>query len=175
MLYDALNTNLLLCLPQEEASNRIDEFLKSFRSELESMDETTFMEHLVSVAKNKLESFDSIAEETSSHWSEIIEGRYEFDASRREVQCLKTITKEQVIAAFDEWLNPLRSNGQPNKRRRLIVHVIGSGDGAASLDRPLLDKGVVVGDEIDRIVQQFHTSIKHDNWGKISFESPKSK
>lgn len=165
----------LLCLPQEEASNRIDEFLKSFRSDLESMDDATFMEHKVSVAKNKLESFDSMTEETSSHWSEIIEERYQFQAFRKEVQCLKTTTKEQLIAAFDEWLNPLSSNGQPKKRRRLIVHVIGSGEGAASLGRPVLDEGVVVGNEIDRIVQQFHTSIKHDSWGKISFESPQSK
>ena len=59
----------LLCLPQEEASNRIDEFLKSFRSDLESMDDATFMEHLVSVAKNKLESFVSMTEETFNLFS----------------------------------------------------------------------------------------------------------
>lgn len=157
---------------KDEASSRIDDFLKSFRSELESMDNATFMEHLVGLAKNKLESFDAMDEETGSHWSEIIEGRYDFEAYRKEVQCLRAISKEQLIAAYDEWLHPLCKKGKPKKRRRMVLHVIGSGDGPASLGRPVIEKGKVVGDEIDRLVHQFHASVKHESWGRITFGSP---
>jgi len=131
------------------------------------MDDETYMQHLVSVAMNKLEGFDSMAEETSSHWSEIVEGRYEFEAFRKEVLCLKGTTKEQLLSAFDEWLNPVCSQGLPKKRRQLIVHVIGSGEGPSSDNRPKLDDETAVGDEVDRVLNDFYTSLKQDSWGKI--------
>jgi len=85
------------CKSAAETNNRIDDFLSSFRSELESMDRDTFVEHLVAIAKRKLEGFDSLEEETSSHWSEIVEHLYDFEAYRKEVQCLRTLTKEEEV------------------------------------------------------------------------------
>jgi secreted Zn-dependent insulinase-like peptidase len=105
------------CRSADETSSRIDDFLTSFRSELQSMDEQTFMEHLVALAKNKLEGYELLEEETSSYWSEIIECRYDYEAYRKEVQCLKTITKEQVVKACDDWLYSLCKEGKPAKRR----------------------------------------------------------
>ncbi|KAL7536578.1 hypothetical protein ACHAXR_008597 [Thalassiosira sp. AJA248-18] len=160
------------CKSADEASSRIEDFLKSFRSDLESMDNETFMEHLVGLAKNKLESFDSMEEETSSHWSEITEGRNDFEAYRKEVLCLRSLSKQQLIAAYDEWLHPLCKKGKPKKRRRMVLHVIGSGDGPASLGRPLIENKKAVGDEIDRLVQLFHSSVKHESWGRVTFGSP---
>ena len=133
------------------------------------MDNKTFMEHLVGIAKNKLESFDSLEDETASHWSEIVEGRYDFEAYRKEALCLRSISKDQVTAAYDEWLYPLCKNGKPNKRRRIVVQVIGSGDGAASHGRPVIESNKTVGDNIDWSVHQFHTLVKHDNWGRVSY------
>jgi hypothetical protein len=152
---------------QVETSNRIDEFLKSFRSDLESMDEQTFMEHLVALAKNKLESYDCLEEETSSHWSEITEGRLDFETNRKEVQCLKTISKDQLVKAYDEWLNPYSRGGKPTERRRMIFHVIG--DGVSSMGRPEIED---VGEEIERVVRHFHSSVKNGSWGRISFVLP---
>ena len=78
-------------------------------------------------AKRKLEGFDSLEEETSSHWSEIVEHLYDFEAYRKEVQCLRTLTKDEVITAFDDWLLPVcQKEGKPTKRRRLVIQVIGS-------------------------------------------------
>ena len=115
------------CKSAAETNNRIDDFLSSFRSELESMDRDTFVEHLVAIAKRKLEGFDSLEEETSSHWSEIVERRYDFEAYRKEVQCLRTLTKDEVITAYDDWLLPVcQKEGKPTKRRRLVIQVIGS-------------------------------------------------
>ena len=136
------------------------------------MDDKTFIEHLVALAKNKLESFDSMADETSSHWSEITEGRYDFEAYRKEVICLRTISKEQLIAAYDEWLYPVCKKGDPNKRRCMVLHIIGSGEGSASFGRPVIEHDKAVGDEIDRFVEQFHTSVKQESWGRITFGSP---
>ena len=153
------------CKSAAETNTRIDDFLSSFRSELESMDGDTFMEHLVAIAKRKLEGFDSLEEETSSHWSEIVERRYDFEAYRKEVQCLRTLTKDEVITAYDDWLLPVcQKEGKPTKRRRLVIQVIGSGDGANSLGRPVVESDGTVGDYIDGLVEKFHHSINHETW-----------
>ena len=128
------------------------------------MDEQTFMEHLVALAKNKLEGFDCLEEETSTHWSEITEGRLDFEAHRKEVQCLKSISKDHVLSAYDEWLNPTCRVGKPTERRRLVIHVIGDSAG-----RPEV---VDVDEEIDRVVRHFQSSVKNETWGRISFASP---
>ena len=150
-----------------ETSNRIDEFLQSFRSDLESMDDETFMEHLVALAKNKLESFDCLEEETSAHWSEITEGRFDFEINRKEVQCLKTISKDEVIRAYDEWLNPNSRDGKPKERRRLVIHVIGNG--VSSIGRPEVED---VGEEIERVVRHVQKAAKNETWDRITFVSP---
>ena len=153
------------CKSAAETNNRIDDFLSSFRSELESMDRDTFVEHLVAIAKRKLEGFDSLEEETSSHWSEIVEHLYDFEAYRKEVQCLRTLTKEEeVITAYDDWLLPVcQKEGKPTKRRRLVIQVIGSGDGANSLGRPVVESDGT-GDYIEGLVEQFHHSVNHETW-----------
>ncbi|EED90699.1 probable metalloprotease, partial [Thalassiosira pseudonana CCMP1335] len=112
------------CKSAEEASNRIDTFLQQFRSELASMDNTTYLEHLAGLAKNKLEMFDSLEDECSSHWSEIVERRYDWEAHRAEVLTLRCISREKLLHAYDEWFNPVCSTGQPNKRRKMVIHVI---------------------------------------------------
>jgi secreted Zn-dependent insulinase-like peptidase len=152
------------CKSAAETNSRIDDFLSSFRSELESMDRDTFVEHLVAIAKRKLEGFDSLEEETSSHWSEIVERRYDFEAYRKEVQCLRTLTMDEVIKAYDDWLLPVcKQEGKPTKRRRLVIQVIGSGDGANSLGRPLVESDGT-GDYIDGLVEDFHHSVNHETW-----------
>lgn len=152
------------CKSAAETNTRIDDFLSSFRSELDSMDRDTFVEHLVAIAKRKLEGFDSLEEETSSHWSEIVERRYDFEAYRKEVQCLRTLTKDEVITAFDDWLLPVcQKEGKPTKRRRLVIQVIGSGDGANSLGRPVVESDGT-GDYIEGLVEQFHHSVNHETW-----------
>lgn len=152
------------CKSAAETDIRIDTFLSSFRSELESMDGDTFVEHLVAIAKRKLEGFASIEEETNSHWSEIVERRYDFEAYRKEVQCLRTLTKDEVIKAYDDWLLPVcPKECKPTKRRRLVIQVIGSGDGANSLGRPVAESDGT-GDYIDGLVEQFHHSVNHETW-----------
>eukprot|EP00985_Skeletonema_marinoi_P001098 scaffold448_cov107-Skeletonema_marinoi.AAC.2 len=153
------------CKTADEASARVDRFLGEFRAQLESMSDESFMEHLVSLAKEKLEMFDSMEDECGSYWSEICEGRFDFEGHRKEVQCLKTITKESLLAAYDDWLHPICHKGKPKKRRRVVFHVIGKG----SIGRPTVDDPSEIGEHVDGLVRDFHNSVKGETWGKITF------
>jgi secreted Zn-dependent insulinase-like peptidase len=58
-----------------EVVERIDKFLMDYRAHLVKMSETDFYEHLVGLAKQKLDMFNALAEETDCLWSEIHDGR----------------------------------------------------------------------------------------------------
>lgn len=153
------------CKTAKEASDRIDRFLSEFRKELESMSDESFMEHLVALAKVKLEMFESMEDECGSYWDEICEKRFDFESHRTEVQCLRSITKEKLLSAYDDWLHPVCHKGKPKKRRRIVFHVIGEG----AMGRPEIKDPNDVGAQIDGLVTTFHDSVKSETWGKITF------
>jgi secreted Zn-dependent insulinase-like peptidase len=132
------------------------------------MKDDDFMEHLVGLAKNKLDMHNSLSEESDSLWAEIRDGRYEWQHPRNEAVCLRSITKEQVLASYDEWLLPTSTNGNPRQRRMFAVHIIGTGEGSASFGRPEIDDSAL-GNHIDEMIQSFHRSIGYATWGKITF------
>lgn len=132
------------------------------------MKDDDFMEQVVGLAKNKLDMFNSLSEECSSLWGEIRDGRNDFQIHRNEAVCLRSVTKERVAAAFDEWLSPTRVDGTPNKRRILVVKVIGPSEGPASGGRPVVDKDVIR-DYVDDSVCSFQKSVGNETWGKITF------
>merc|ERR1711907_402945 len=74
--------------------------------------------------------FNSLSEATSSLWGEIRDGRYLWEADREEVICLKSITKEETLKAYDEWVFPKNS-----RLRQVIVKVVAN-EGPASTARP---------------------------------------
>lgn len=148
---------------------RINQFLSHYRSELINMKHETYMENVIALAKNKLEMFDSLEAECDHYWSEISEGRYDFETHREEVRCLRSITKEMLIDAYDRWFVPVCTKGIDRKRRGLVFHVIGSCDGVVSEGRPVItDSNASLGRQVDDLVAQFHTKNK-DTWGRISF------
>jgi hypothetical protein len=149
---------------------RINNFLSQFRAMLIDMSHGTYMEHLIGLAKNKLEMFDSIEEECDSYWSEISEGRYDFETHREEVHCLRSITKELLIDAYDRWFMPVCDKGIERKRRVLVFRVIGSGEGDVSKGRPL-SVGLTPWKHVDELIHQFHANNK-DTWGRITFNTP---
>lgn len=149
------------CKSADEVSTRIEKFLSDFRSELMKMSRDTFFEHVVSLAKAKLQKFNSLEEETGSLWSEIVDKRYDFEVHRNEVECLKKKSKEDLLQAFDKWLSP-----NSNKRRKLVIHAIGTSEGAASDGRPILEVGECVSVSNDSLVDAFH-KIAGKTWGKI--------
>lgn len=139
-----------------EITDRIEQFLSDYRKELVEMKSETFMEHLVGLAKKKLDMFHSLSDECGSFWGEITDGRFEWQAWRHETIILRSITKEQTIKAYDDWLTPGNV-----LRRRLIVQVLG-GEG-----RPKVNDSEVM-QIMEDSVSAFHGKMT-STWGKISY------
>jgi len=144
----------------QEIQDRIERFLIEFRQSLVDMNDETFMGHMVGLAKEKLNMFNSLSEATSSLWDEIRDCRYLWEATREEVLCLKSITKEETLKAYDEWISPNNI-----KRRQVIVKVVAS-EGPASAVRPDV-QCEEAGKHNDSCVESFHTFCKHQTFGKI--------
>ena len=144
----------------QEIQDRIDRFILEFRQTLVDMNSETFMGHMVGLAKDKLNMFNSLSEATSSLWGEIRDGRYLWESDREEVVCLKSITKDEVLKAYDEWLSPENS-----KRRQVIVKVVAS-EGPASAGRPDVQCEDAESHN-DSCVDSFHAFCKHQTFGRI--------
>jgi secreted Zn-dependent insulinase-like peptidase len=95
------------------------------------MKEEQFMEHLIGLAKTKLERFNSLSEETGCYWTEIVDGRLDWEVYRHEVLALRSLSKDQILESFEQWLLP--SHG---KSRELVVQVIGDGSTPCGVGRP---------------------------------------
>jgi secreted Zn-dependent insulinase-like peptidase len=125
------------------------------------MKEEQFMENLVGLAKTKLERFNSLSEETGCYWTEIIDGRLDWEVYRNEVLALRSLTKDQVLEAFEQWLLP--SHG---KTRKLVVQVIGDGSTACGIGRPNVDS-----DDISHFittqVQNLQKVLGKSTWEKV--------
>ena len=144
----------------EEIRDRIKRFLIEFRQTLAGMTDEMFMGNLVGLAKEKLNMFNSLSEATGCLWDEIRDGRYLWEAHREEVICLKTITKEETIKAYDKWISPENS-----KIGNVIVRVVAS-EGPASAARPDV-KCEEAEAHNDSCVEAFHAFCKHQTFGKI--------
>lgn len=98
--------------------------------------------------------------QTGHYWSEIRDGRYQWQVEREEVIVLKTITKEQALESYDRWL------GAGNvKRRRVAIQVISS-EGPASDGRPEITSESI-GDFNDECIKDFHKHCKNQTFGRI--------
>lgn len=133
----------------QEAQDRLELFIADFRQRLLDMTPSDFLHHLVAIANQKLDMFNSLGEETNHYWSEIRDGRYLWDVEREEVLCLKSFTKQDALIAYDEWLAP-----SSKTRRMLSIHVICS-DGDAASGRPNVGDDEDVGDYNDALVKDY--------------------
>mmetsp|Transcript_2291 Transcript_2291/g.4710 ORF Transcript_2291/g.4710 Transcript_2291/m.4710 type:complete len:120 (+) Transcript_2291:111-470(+) len=86
------------------------------------MKKEIFLENVVGLAKNKLQAWTTLGEQTGHLFSEITCYRKNFDIRREEVVKLKTITKEKVRNFFEAKVLGA-------ERRALKVQVIGEGGG----------------------------------------------
>lgn len=150
------------CKSGQEAEDRIEKFIADFRETIVTMKQADFVHHLVALAKQKLDMFNSLREESNHYWSEIRDGRYLWDVEREEVMCLRTFTKEDVLKAYDEWLSP-----SGKARKRVAIQVISS-EGDASVGRPQVDSGIDVGEYNDERVKEFRTKhCKNQTFGRV--------
>ena len=145
----------------DEVLERFDQFLFDFRQELNNMSKDDFQEHMVGLAKQKLDMFNKMSEETDCLWGEICNGRFAWESWRDEVVALRSITKEDALRAFDQWICPRQ------KRKMFAVQVIGVGDTNASQGRPVVDPDRLC-DFIDEQVDIFHRFCKNQFWGRVN-------
>lgn len=150
------------CKSAEAASIRIDQFLVDMREDLVQMSHKSLMEHIVALANNKLQKFNSLEEEADCFWSEIVENRYDFEVHRKEAEALRNITKDHLLKSFDQWLSTNNA-----KRRKLEIRTIGTSEGMASEGRPIMGPEESIGESIDEKIFNFHKLAGHKTFGKI--------
>lgn len=143
------------CKSADDISTRVDTFLLDFKKELEEMNRQVFMEHVIGLANDKLQKWNSLEEESGSFWSEIVEGRFDFEVHRNEVEALKKVKKADLLDVFHKYISP-----DNPKRRKLEVRVIGI------KERPVLSEGDCAREAGDKMVKDFHKQCK-STWGKI--------
>ena len=96
----------------------IESWMTAFREELEKLTPEEFGNHILALEAQKLEKDKRLSEESYRHWGEIVERRLEFGRDQKEVEALRQLTQEQLLAFWDERL----AQAAP-LRRKLATHV----------------------------------------------------
>ncbi|KAJ2609918.1 metalloprotease [Coemansia sp. RSA 1365] len=102
---------MLIFLVQSESNpiyltQRIDRFIRSFRQyilEYSTEDFDALVDTVVSVKNERQRSID---QEAKFFWSSINSGDYDFDYIREEITCLQQLNKEDILEAWDKYVNP---------------------------------------------------------------------
>ncbi|XP_055389188.1 nardilysin isoform X2 [Condylostylus longicornis] len=97
---------------------RIETFRVKMMTILEDMEDEEFEHVKQSLIKTKQVSDTELKDEVSRNWSEITSEEYIFDRLKQEIECLRNITKQDIINFC--------LNYEKNNLRKLSVQVIGS-------------------------------------------------
>ncbi|KAJ2782778.1 metalloprotease [Coemansia interrupta] len=85
---------------------RIDSFLREYRKLLEESDAEKMQAIIHARAQKMLEKTKTIIEETNKYWKHIIDGTYNFNHKTEIAEKLQRLTKEDVLAFWDKYLDP---------------------------------------------------------------------
>ena len=99
---------------------KMDEFFKSFEETLTALTPEQFTDYIEGLAVKKLEKPKRLAIEAWRYWSEIRNKQYHFRRSEAEVDVLRKLTKEDVVAFYKKHVSP-----ESNERKKLTVVVLG--------------------------------------------------
>ncbi|KXJ85139.1 peptidase M16 inactive domain-containing protein [Microdochium bolleyi] len=102
--------------------SRIDAFLGSQGTVLETMSRAEFEDHKWSVVSRLLEKPVNLDEETARHWDHIDKEDYDFASSREKATHVKQLTKEEMIAFYQDVISPTSV-----KRAKLAIHLLAQG------------------------------------------------
>lgn len=102
----------------DHVDDRIENFCRELPGNIEAMPDDHFNAIKVSLSKIKLHEDNKLSEEVVRNWAEITSDEYEFDRNQKEVDCLATITKEQLLEFY--------RNHSGDNERKLSVQVIGN-------------------------------------------------
>lgn len=107
---------------------RMDLFMKSMQDHIKNMTEEQFNKHKESLAVNRLEKPKIMSTLSSIFWHEISSQLYNFDRVNIEVAYLRTITKEQILKFYENYISD-----DSQFRQKLSVHVISMAEGGSGL------------------------------------------
>lgn len=105
----------------EYIDERIENFRRILMTTIEHMSDDDFNAIKATLRRNKLNELNDVSEEAQRNWNEINTNQYEFDRHYKEVECLSTITKHQLLEFY-------RTHYGQNERK-LSVQIIGNGRG----------------------------------------------
>ncbi|XP_053683115.1 insulin-degrading enzyme [Sabethes cyaneus] len=112
--------------------DRIESFLNGISNYLETMTDEEFDRHKEALAAQKLEKPKRLSTQFAKFLNEISLQQFHFNRAQVEVAFLKTLTKQQIIDYYKEFI----VLGAPS-RRTLSIHVISTAEGgAAGKDAP---------------------------------------
>lgn len=97
---------------------RIEAFLTSFRDTLVNLSDAEFDRHRQALIDKKLEQPKHLSGETRRFWRHMVGRDYEFGKQQTDIATLRKLTKEDVVAMFDEAVNPASDS-----RRKLSMHL----------------------------------------------------
>lgn len=95
------------------SSEYVEERIENFRSSqlfniIRQTTDGEFQQYKESLTKIKLNDDNSMKDEVSRHWAEIITNEYAFDRAFRDVECLNTITKSAFLKFFENHFHNTR-------------------------------------------------------------------
>lgn len=86
--------------------NRCLEFLELLRTIISEMSEADYQTQVDSLVADCMEKNKNLWEEGNRYWCDISSGYYEFNDQVKDVDELKSITKESLLEFYDKWIMP---------------------------------------------------------------------
>jgi len=83
---------------------RIEIFFQTSLEMLQNLTQEDFQKNINALIVQTLEKDKRLAQETTRFWEEIITRKYEFDRAHKEVEEIKTFTKEDLIQFFKQYV-----------------------------------------------------------------------
>ncbi|KAJ3108951.1 Insulinase (Peptidase M16) [Phlyctochytrium planicorne] len=85
---------------------RIFEFLKTLRTMIADMPDEEYGKHVKALVSRLTEKDKNLNEEANRWWAHISSRYYDFNQNVRDAENVKTISKSDILAFFDQFLDP---------------------------------------------------------------------
>ncbi|KAJ2251641.1 metalloprotease [Coemansia sp. RSA 455] len=92
-------------------TQRINEFIRQYRQKLQELTAEEFESSVQSLISLKQEKLKSINEEFGELWAHIKSDKYKFDALDKDVEYLKQLSKDDLLAFWDKYVNEDTAKG----------------------------------------------------------------
>lgn len=113
---------------------RIDAFFDYLHRELRAMSADDFEAHRRSLIHQREEAVKNLAEETQQFWQSIHSGYYDFENRARDIEVLRTLTRDDILSFFEHYVHP----SSPH-RAKSVTHLQSRGGATTPLSPEALD------------------------------------